>query len=762
MKSNAKRYSGYWDWNIVFGRLLTDENKDDINSLDKFANLISNIEDKEKCEKAWAAFTKQFSFKDLLVLIPETQSKGFYLWNLADFCTRKEFDVFTYLEKYRNFIDWEALSSSENVNEQFKYSIDSGITHKKWNDKVLNVLTNIKNKWDFMKLSHLSSLCANYGFLSKFKDRIDWEYISQYSSYFAVGNDRESLRKRILPYREYISFDLLSLRNDIDTTTLIHLFPKEEYNYNALIAKGEYKVTQEDIEIYHPYYKWDWRLVSESESFVPTANFMLSHIDENINWRNLSKRGIQSLWSSEAIIVNVAQKSNICKDIDWYKLSSLQYFPITKPVFLNIPLSKLNWEILSARKGIGKLIDLCEIYIDWTVLSNNKDFDAQDLDSIGKYKNKLNWSVICQRKDFHINNNILEKFSEYIDWNAASASEDIEFSKQLVEKFENRWNWPILIKNKACFNRVKLQDFSEAKNENIIQFINCFSNRHPKAYHFTHMSNAIKIIQSRKIMSRNLAKGCFDNSAGAGVITRTNKAHRFARFYYRPGTPTQFYNEFLGKDHTLEYYNSAVRLGLPKCPMPVFFVFDIEEIVSTFPNLCYYSNGNMQKDATSYFKIIDNPKMIDGIGVYDNYNKDAKQQEFLVDGELDFSKLSKIDIFCCDEEQCELLKNAVKGSPLVSRISVNSVLYEFTNKQLQFNDSDEEIEISSNYDDSYEFRISYDDEVPILINKENVSRQKEKNIYVNNMVDIRKDVPFRVFFEVSQPRFGSWLIYDNK
>ncbi len=150
------------------------------------------------------------------------------------------------------------------------------------------------------------------------------------------------------------------------------------------------------------------------------------------------------------------------------------------------------------------------------------------------------------------------------------------------------------------------------------------------------------------------------------------------------------------------------------------------------------------------------------MGVYDNYNKDAKQQEFLVDGELDFSKLSKIDIFCCDEEQCELLKNAVKGSSLVSRISVNSVLYEFTNKQLQFNDSDEEIEISSNYDDSYEFRISYDDEVPILINKENVSRQKEKNIYVNNMVDIRKDVPFRVFFEVSQPRFGSWLIYDNK
>lgn len=128
----------------------------------------------------------------------------------------------------------------------------------------------------------------------------------------------------------------------------------------------------------------------------------------------------------------------------------------------------------------------------------------------------------------------------------------------------------------------------------MINFIKQFP-REPKAYHFTHMSNAIKIIRSMKLQSRDLAEGNFSNSAGSNVY-RTSKAHRFARFYFAPQSPTQFYNECLGKDSDdHRYYNKAVGLGLPKCPMPVFLVFDVEELLTVMPEKCYYSNGNMQK-----------------------------------------------------------------------------------------------------------------------------------------------------------------------
>lgn len=246
------------------------------------------------------------------------------------------------------------------------------------------------------------------------------------------------------------------------------------------------------------------------------------------------------------------------------------------------------------------------------------------------------------------------------------------------------------------------------------------------------------------------------------LIDRSTKAHRFARFYYRPGTPTQFYNEFLGKDYSMtKYYDKAIRLGLPKCPMPVFFVFDLEEAISAFPDRCYYSNGNMQKSSTSSFKVIDEPDMIDGYGVYDDYDKDAKQQEFLVEGEVDLSKLSSLQIFCCDEEQCNLLKKAVSESPLLHRISVNRKVYEFQNKQLYFDEEGDELIINTDFKDEFVFRVLYTEKIPVIVNKDDISRQKGKSIFLNEKVDIKKDVPFEIYFEVTIPRSERWLIYKN-
>lgn len=762
LRDNLAKYSNHWNWQVAFDRLLKTEDKNDINVLHKYALIISNIQGNEKCEKAWTAFTQEFSFGELKYVLKRTQNIKYFFWDLKDFCTRKEFDIYTDLDMYRDFIDWEALSSSDKINEQFCYKKDSGITQKKWYEQISALLTNPKNKWNFKKLSHHSALYALPQFLLNFKEKIDWAFISEKSPYFSVGKDTYKIRQRIFPYREYVSFEILSKRSDIDVPSLIKAFPKEAYDFNAMMANGTFMVTQEDVESNYPNYNWDWKLVSESSSFTPTGTFILKNLKHNINWSNLSKRDIQSLWSNEALIVKAAENRLICNNIDWYNLSSYPYFPISKQILYKVPLERLNWVCLSSRKNIINVLDDCIEYVDWHVLSNNLALDITNDDTLLKFKNNLDWTVICHRKDFHYNIERLIKFHDYIDWNQASASEDIEFSKKLVETYADKWNWPILIKNKAFFNRVNVQYFPEVKAENINRFISKFARKCPKAYHFTHMSNAIKIILSQKLQSRNIAEGHFDNSAGAGVIDRSTKAHKFARFYYRPGTPTQFYNEFLGKDHSMtKYYEKAMRLGLPKCPMPVFFVFDLEDAISTFPDKCYYSNGNMQKSSTSSFKVIDEPDMIDGYGVYDDYDKDAKQQEFLVEGELDLSKLSSLQIFCCDDEQCNLLKNAVKGSPLSYRISVNRNVYEFQNKQLYFEEEVDELKINTDFKNEFDFRVDYLDKTPNIVNKDNISRQKGRSIFLNEKVDIKKDVPFEIYFEVTIPRNESWLIYKN-
>ena len=71
--------------------------------------------------------------------------------------------------------------------------------------------------------------------------------------------------------------------------------------------------------------------------------------------------------------------------------------------------------------------------------------------------------------------------------------------------------------------------------------------------------------------------------------------------------------------------------------MPVFFIVDVEEVLAKYPEQCFYSNGNMQKSRTKAFKIIENPHHINATGIYDWRDKEARQQEFLVEDELDLS-----------------------------------------------------------------------------------------------------------------------------
>lgn len=99
------------------------------------------------------------------------------------------------------------------------------------------------------------------------------------------------------------------------------------------------------------------------------------------------------------------------------------------------------------------------------------------------------------------------------------------------------------------------------------------------AYHFTDVTNAVSILCLGRLYSRVRAdeKGVMGNdNASRQVIDMTvSRARSFVRFYFRPLTPTQYYNE--GYKHQLIRYNGDSYANVP---VPIFFLFDLEKILA--------------------------------------------------------------------------------------------------------------------------------------------------------------------------------------
>lgn len=99
------------------------------------------------------------------------------------------------------------------------------------------------------------------------------------------------------------------------------------------------------------------------------------------------------------------------------------------------------------------------------------------------------------------------------------------------------------------------------------------------AYHYTDVTNAVSILHTGMLFSRANAEsmGIMKNdNASRQVIDMTQtEAVSCVRFYFRPLTPTQYYNE--GFKHTQLRYADDENANTP---VPVFFLFDLETLLS--------------------------------------------------------------------------------------------------------------------------------------------------------------------------------------
>lgn len=767
--SHLDQFSSHWNWKIIFDRILNDENRLDESYLDAIKLTLSSISDSEQRSIAWTALTSEYTFKELKELIPKTLYTNNYEWDISYFTALDDFRLFIDLPACYKFVDWDVLSSSSSLERDIVYNKKRNIQYKVWQKNLIELFDNRYYKWNFKLLSNIQYLRDQEWFISKYRNKVDWTTISSLSKVFCES-DKERLNDIIEKFSSYIDFHVLSTRSDIDIQQIIKTHPNQDYNYNYLVEAGLLVPTIK--KIYDtPKYDWDLYLVTSQPAFRPSAKFLKDQIQNNekLNWGVLSKFDDSEIWSDEFLLTAIATRQEITNEIDWFSLSSRSYFPLNQELLLTLPIQKLNWKNLSQSSLkhsdlILKLLDQIVDFVDWHQVTLNPNLNVGDLAILDKYKSYLDWHVVCQRNDFIISNQIVERFADYLDWDIVSSSLSIDFSAEFVDKYEEKWNWNILVRNKAFNNKVDITKLNNHIGFNIVTFIRQFPKR-PIAYHFTHLSNAVKIIKTMKLQCRNYAEGEFSNSAGSNV-TITNKAHRFARFYFRPQSPTQFYNEFLGMDadNGKYYYDRALGLGLPKCPLPIFFVFDVEELLTRMPSLCFYSNGNMQKASTKYFRVIEDPSHIKAKAIYGDIKNcfHERQQEFLVDGELDFSQLSKVQIVCYNEKHRKLLVDMIGESKWIDNITIDPNLYVDKNKQLVFIEHQDSIEITTSLKEDFKFRVSYyGSQLPSIMNPENIVLHKSNNIIVKKRLEILKNVPFEVYFEVLKPRMESWLVYSN-
>ena len=831
---NLSKYADVWDWHVVLTEKLSSNYIRSEENLEAIKQALSSLDDSKK-EMCWESVSRAFNPYELLSLSEEKNPNNGYYWDynyIYDAIANPE----TYVENEHNYIDWKALSGSKSVDKMFSYNPDE-FTFRALKSVVKKKLTDTKFKWQYSELTKLDSIQNQHTlFFSIMPEIWDWDYISQYGMCLLPNkNGDANLRK----YRDRLNFSLISLRTDINISDeMVSAYKDEEWDWSALSSNENTSLTFAFI-FSHIEKKWDWKMISQNKSIKWDRNYLreLSKMDEitsQISWNDVVQR--TELKFNDSLIKCISKF-----DFDWMLLTgNPSYVPSIETIQIakdngkadwdaissnpNLTLElairfkeDLNWSIVTSNKSAidikeeSTIMDLKD-YLDWTYLSSNM---ALSNDILLKYTDYLNWDVVNRRYNYsEFNESVIDALESFLDWNKLSNA-SIVFSMDLIRKYRNKWNWELLLGNPA----VSVIDIESIRKNfkqeyNSVKFVKnlakCKSHGYSslKIYHFTHLFNILDILRSRKILSRDKALELqrLKYSSAGSVIGLTSKAHPFARFYYRPKSLTQFYNECLGKDSSCgekkyrlvgyneygkkiwetyweSYYEKAQALSLPKCPIPIFMEFDISEVIKKMPDLCYYSNGNLQRGSAQIFKVTDSPSNLateymyyditdaSGLadshgGSYDDYFERIKtesQQEFLIKDEFDFSDIESLRIYCMEKSHAELLRKYLADDPIINKISVNSSLFSYNNRHLTFDVSKDRMTIKSNYDlnGCAYMRIKGG----TIINTDGIINNTSDGVIMYPMVEFSKNNPPEEIYFVDPSPYAStkeWLIYRGK
>lgn len=781
-----EEYSSYWDWQYLIDNSFTIDDLDLASGhLSRVAACLSKIESETR-SSLWQKLSRKFPIETLFNYIELTAGLAVFEWDWDMISVHKHLpgDIGT-LNELRHRLNWSLFSSGPMIRKKFSFSSYQG-NPKIFFDTVSTYLKRFSGFWDWSKLSQHPSLNENRRILRTFKDKLwDWDYLSSNGRFLLKReNDNENYLSSLCKQFP-IQYGVLSSRKDIEFTSKFILeYSNFNWNWGQLSRNPKVEMTP-TLLIELSEKDWDWKYLTNRIDLALDNTLLRELVSKDWDWGNLSQsKGL--IFDYEFIIVCLD------KPLDWRLISCSDQFVIGHKTLHLLKDYGIDWKHIS--KNIGpeinvSLLNQFEDYLDWESLTKNENINLSNVELLERFMERWDWRYICKYSAISLDTLGIEKFKSYLDWSTLSENYELKFSKTLIDLYYYKWDWPKLRSNPgvgAVLHEYIEQEINESPDLRLIcDTTDKNKNYGGYIYHFSHIENAVDIIRNSSIKSRNSANIKAD--AAGTVVHLRDDAHEYARFYFRPKTPTQFYNEFLGKrpidgyykgQNWVSWYEKARALGHPKCPVPIFFRFNMHEVLFAKGVDCRISNGNMQTSSTSFGKIA---AMIDRFNVdrlyltppndpwkwgSDDYKDyiDFAQQEFLVKGELDFSKLRDYQIICsCDEDKKLLL--ALLGDSaqeFIRKILVDSSYYNSSNPRIMVSTGAQgTLEISNELDSNGYMTLApfYDKDL------EKITSGKVERLIDNRLVfktDLRLENfthPFRLTFTDESSR--NWFIYDR-
>jgi hypothetical protein len=177
------------------------------------------------------------------------------------------------------------------------------------------------------------------------------------------------------------------------------------------------------------------------------------------------------------------------------------------------------------------------------------------------------------------------------------------------------------------------------------------------AFHYTDITNAISILNSGFLYSRKNANAMglmqCDNASRQVIEMTRGEATSYVRFYFRPKTPTQYYNE--GFKHAQLRYDGDLMANMP---VPVFFLFDLEKLLS-YPETKFSQSPQSGSGSTLYNTPEDfstfNFAKIYGDGPLSGDDKRFRHAEIVYPDSFDISRCLMLILCRNDIEKLTLL-----------------------------------------------------------------------------------------------------------
>jgi hypothetical protein len=777
-------FARYIDWKYLINEIFTIESELSNKELPRVAACLTVLKS-DKRKKIWKDLTVKFPFETLFPLVKVTIQFAIFEWDWDFISNHRHFptDIAT-LNQFKNKINWTAFSESKAI--QQKFNPNSWENYKKWEANTDLYLSIFADNWNWKVLSINEYVTSNLFIVTKYKgEKWDWEYLTEFGG-FLTKPDKDKkkylVEKVVKQFQSYIKFEFLSKRKDIKIDSTLILSNKDK--------------------------NWDWQVLSGNEKAEISNELILELKNKNWNWQTLSKR--KKIEFSNETLLQLFEK-----DWDWAYLSenpnlefNTEFIEKTKrkpwnwqavsrqksflPTVEILTLTKdfdLNWQFLSQHSNLipsKEILDKFETKWHWQSITENPKINFLDIDFIERFAEKWNWRFICESGKLILNNQILNQFKEFLKWDLISANTNINFTKEIIQEFKQYWNWTALKENKRVEELLGNYVADEISKSASLNFIDKIEQQYSQwkghIYHFSHIENAVAIIKNRKIQSRN--KATIKGDAAGNVVHLRDDAHDYARFYFRPHTPTQFYNEFLGKNTTdgynssnfgwVSWYEKARGLGFPKCPIPIFFKFSLQEVLFKNEKQCCISNGNMQTGSTQFGSV---EKMINKFGFDDlyytpvqyatkeDYNRyrNYAQQEFLVKDKLSFDDLSEFEIICPSDADRTLLINLLgqENRNIFSKIVVDRSYYNNENPRVRIEEEESELHISTNFKGNGYFVLNGTSDIKeIEILSGDVSKIDNRKIIFNSYVSLR-NIKQNIRLNFIDESGRNWFVYSK-